>query len=60
MLKDKIPLRVYRALLDAGWTDADFEAASGKAIFTQFCEWEGLINWSEILWNAVTTLSEER
>ncbi len=55
-----VPNRVYSALLDAGWTHDRIKNAKGKELFEAFCQWEGLINWSHTLWQAVTLLEQRK
>jgi len=56
-LKD-IPVDVRSALYSRGFAEADILKMSPFSMFHNFCEWEGLINWSDTLWNTVQQLEQ--
>jgi len=55
---DQLPLSVLYALEKRGHTHEQIEQMDGQTIFHEFCEWEGLINWSATLWRIVHVLSK--
>ena len=52
-----IPEKVMNALKERGHTPEQIADMPVKEIFKEFCEWEGLINWGELLWEIVDTLT---
>ncbi len=55
---DKLPHRVLDALRRLGYADEDIERMSPKRAFSEFCSWEGLINWGDTLWGIVEELKK--
>ena len=53
---DNIPFDVLKAVRERGHSDATIELMRPREIFEEYCEWEGLINWSARLYNIVLTL----
>ena len=58
MTLDQLPWSVLHALEQRGHSHEQIEQMTGEQIFHEFCEWEGLINWSAALWNTVHALSK--
>lgn len=42
--------RIYKDLKESGMNDDMHFFMGEKERFIRFCEWNGLINWGEILW----------
>lgn len=55
--KTKIPAGVFQALRDRGHSDASIKRVTGRGAFFEFCWANGLIGWSDTLWENVTTLA---
>lgn len=55
---DKIPERVIDDLSERGWSDSDIEKMSPEQAFSEFCNWNGLINWGPSLWGVVKDLEK--
>ena len=53
---ENIPFDVLSAVRERGHSDATIELMRPREIFEEYCEWEGLINWSTRLYNIVLTL----
>ena len=51
-----IPPAVLVTLRERGHSDVIIELMRPREIFHEYCEWEGLINWSDTLYNIVLTL----
>lgn len=51
--EELIPVRILNALQAAEYTDEQIYLMSKFERFSKFCEWEGLINWADTLWDAV-------
>lgn len=47
---------ISHALGERGHGNADLWRMSGREMFAEYCEWHGLINWSDILWDVVQAL----
>ena len=46
----QIPSDVKDALMLRGYSEEAIKSMSGKTIFREYCEWEGLIGWGNRLW----------
>jgi len=51
-----IPAQVLTVLRERGNTDAMIELMRPREVFHEYCEWEGLINWSDTLYTTVLRL----
>lgn len=51
-----IPMHIRKALYSRGISDEQIAIMSPKEVFHEYCEWHGLINWSDELWNTVCEL----
>ena len=52
----QVPTHIATDLREAGHDDQTISRMSPKEVFEAYCTWNGLINWSETLWNAVKAL----
>ena len=55
-LINQLPSRVLSDLRSRGLDDAAIEQLSPREAFAYYCQWNGLINWSDTLWEVVTAL----
>jgi len=55
---NKIPAHILTDVRARDFSDAEIEKLSAKEIFKQYCEWNGLINWYDTLWDAVLDLKK--
>lgn len=53
-----VPEYVLEALHERGFHDDVIEALTPKQMFHEFCEWNGLINYSDLPWDTATQLLE--
>lgn len=51
-----LPIGVVRNLHQRGLSDTEIEQLTPKEAFEHFCDWNGLINWSNLLWSTVASL----
>jgi len=55
----KIPRQVLDAVRQRErYTDAEIESLSPQTLFDEYCTWNGLINWGDTLWSAMTKLQQ--
>ena len=52
----KIPQHILIDLRSRGHDDKDIQNMSPERAFTEFCEWNGLINWAATLRSALDSL----
>lgn len=52
----KIPHHVLAALRSAEYTDDQIKLMTAQEVFDAYCDWHGLINWGNVLWNTVLDL----
>lgn len=53
-----LPDRVQDALVGRGIEPDEVAVMSPKEIYTEFCEWYGLIGWGSLLWETAFTLNK--
>jgi len=53
---NQLPRQVLADLRSRGHSDDAIERMSPEEAFSEYCQWNGLINWSGYLWEAVTAL----
>lgn len=53
---NKLPAGVRVALRDYGRSDAEVAIMSARGVFEDYCNWNGIINWSDTLWETMQTL----
>jgi hypothetical protein len=53
---DKIPAKVLSVAKEVGKPKAELELMTGKELFEMYCDWEGLINYGDELWELVMSL----
>lgn len=53
-----IDLAVLGAARNAGHSDEAIEKMSARELFQVYCQWEGMIGWSDTLWQVVESLKE--
>lgn len=51
-----IPDEVFSALKNRGHNDKEIEAMTPKELFTEYCEWNGLIGYGRGLYSLVVKL----
>lgn len=51
-----VTMAINKDLLDRGLTDEAIRHLSGRELFSEYCTWHGLINWSDTLWDVVLVL----
>lgn len=56
MKKKYIPDEVLFACRERELSDSDIEGMSARDLFHEYCEWHGLINWSNTLYHIVVDL----
>lgn len=49
----KLPDHIVQALQNRGHSREDISQMSPEEAFYEFCNWRGLTNWGDTLWNAV-------
>ncbi len=52
----QVAMSISHALGERGHGNADLWRMSGREMFAEYCEWHGLINWSDTLWDVVQAL----
>ncbi|MDD5388971.1 MAG: hypothetical protein PHD37_06480 [Gallionellaceae bacterium] len=52
----RVSVEINKALIERGHTDESIGQMSGREIFSEYCTWHGLINWSDTLWDVVLVL----
>ncbi len=52
----QVPRQVLADLRSRGHSDDAIERMSPEEAFAEYCQWNGLINWNDTLWDAVTAL----
>lgn len=55
---DDIPTSVFSALQDRGLTASQIKNMSAQAMFDEYCNWHGFINWGSRLWHTVVALQK--
>ena len=53
---NQLPRQVLADIHARGHSDDAIERMSPEEIFEEYCQWNGLINWSGTLWEVVTAL----
>lgn len=48
---NKLPPGVREALRKRGREEAEVAIMTPREVFEDYCNWNGLINWSDTLWN---------
>ena len=56
---DKIPARVLSDLQRGDWTNDQIRSMSPQQVFRAFCNWNGLIDWGDTLWEVVEDLQTD-
>lgn len=51
-----VSLHITNTLRERGRSDVYIKGMSAKDIFSEYCTWNGLINWSNTLWDVVSVL----
>ncbi len=51
-----VAMAINKDLLERGLTDEAIRHLSGRELFSEYCTWNGLINWSDTLWDVVLVL----
>jgi hypothetical protein len=57
MNPDQLPPRVLSALRNLDYSYEEIRQMTPQEIFGYFCQWEGLIGWSDTLWETVLSLN---
>lgn len=52
----RVSVAINKDLLERGLTDEAIRHLSGRELFSEYCTWNGLINWSDTLWDVVLVL----
>lgn len=52
----KVSVDINKTLIERGHSDETTQRMSGREIFAEYCNWHGLINWSDTLWDVVLVL----
>lgn len=52
----QVSMSISHALGERGHGNAELWHMSGREMFAEYCEWHGLINWSDTLWDVVQAL----
>lgn len=52
----QVSMSISHALGERGHDNADLWRMSGREMFAEYCQWHGLINWSDTLWDVVQVL----
>ena len=52
----RVSVDINKVLIQRGHTDESIRRMSGREIFSEYCTWHGLINWSDTLWDVVLVL----
>lgn len=52
----QVSMSISHALGERGHGNADLWRMSGREMFAEYCDWHGLINWSDTLWVVVQVL----
>jgi len=55
---NNLPFNVRMAMQQAGYTYDSTDGWTGRDFFQAYCEWEGLIGWSDNLWDTVLNLAK--
>jgi len=53
---NKLPPGMREALRERGRKEAEVAIMTPREIFEDFCNWNGIINWSDTLWDTATAL----
>lgn len=53
---NKLPPGVREALRERGRKEAEVAIMTPREIFEDYCNWNGIINWSDTLWDTATAL----
>lgn len=53
---NKLPPGVREALRKRGREEAEVAIMTPREVFEDYCNWNGLINWSDTLWNTMEAL----
>lgn len=56
----ELPSEVVYACRQRGLTDQQIEEMTISELFNEFCNWNGLINWSDRLLNVVNQLKKAK
>lgn len=57
--KQKIPLPILNALQAMKYSDSRIYLMTPRDRFIAYCNWEGLVNWGDTLWDAVVLSTEK-
>jgi hypothetical protein len=49
----KIPAHILVDVRERGHSDADIAAMTPRELFSEYCEWNGLLRWGDTLFSAV-------
>lgn len=52
----RVSVDINKTLIERGHSDESIRQLSGREIFSEYCAWHGLINWSDTLWDVVLVL----
>jgi hypothetical protein len=52
----RVSVAINKALIERGHTDESIRQMPGREVFAEYCNWHGLINWSDTLWDVVLVL----
>lgn len=55
---EQIPKNVMESLRERGHSDEAISQMTPLTIFTEHCEWHGIIGYSRHLWDVVSTLQK--
>jgi hypothetical protein len=55
---EAIPNNVLEAVRKRGYADERITKMSARKLFAEFCNWHGLINWGESLFDVALVLQE--
>lgn len=53
---DDIPTEIVAACQNRGMSEDQIRRAAPRKLFTEFCEWHGLVQWGPTLWRLVDEL----
>lgn len=56
---NKLPPGVREALRERGVKEAVVAIMSPREVFEEYCNWNGIINWSDTLWDTMTALQAQ-
>lgn len=56
MRLERIPVPVLRACRNLDMSDAEIERSSPKELFGHYLQWEGIIGYTETIWEIATKL----